>query len=78
MTEYWEDGPLKCTTCGEQRMGRFCNIVPTANGWTQGRTHVHFYCWRCYPYGSAARPREDNPALKPPSAIAEEQQRGAA
>lgn len=68
MSAHNEDGPYHCTTCKQKRMGRFCNIVPTGSGWTQGRTHVHFYCWICHPYGAAVRPREDNPALMPPSA----------
>ena len=74
MGMFWEAGPHRCVKCREQRMGRFCNIIGRGSGWSQHMTSVEFYCWHCYPYGKAVRPREDDPALKPPSAIAAEQE----
>lgn len=63
-----EERAFHCVKCREKKPGRFCNIRIDGFGWTQRRDHVQWYCWDCYPYGSAKRPAETDPAKMPASA----------
>ena len=65
-----EDGPFHCVSCREKRAGRFCNAFAQSSGWSQGHTHVSWYCWTCQPYGTAVRPSEVDPTQEPPSSRA--------
>jgi hypothetical protein len=74
-----ERGPFHCVKCGQEKTGRFCNVIISGFGWTQRTDHVQWYCWDCYPWGTAKRPAETDEAEMPPSAReAQRRQQGAA